>query len=238
MPINCLRKMEKATSSVNTLTAAFSKSCLVTVFICLTLFCRGALLSRRSFVVALFCRCAHIAALFCRALICRALKCRRFRVLNLDDTTSKNTTFVRCELELLEFTKRNNQTETQRLTCHPQMLTTRPFALRHRAEPVRKKKIAKVTCRTPNQPPEDSKIDIENGRGRWRHSRSNKEKKMETPGRDKRKLCSPLLCRPFSRHVGPRPRASRSLRLVPVKSGEIQKKKENLKIVLVTAKQD
>jgi hypothetical protein len=70
--------MEKATSSVNTLTAAFSKSCLVTVFICLTLFCRGALLSRRSFVVALFCRCAHSAALFCRALICRALKCRRF----------------------------------------------------------------------------------------------------------------------------------------------------------------
>jgi hypothetical protein len=73
MPINCLRKMEKATSSVNTLTAAFSKSCLVTEFICLTLFCRGALLSRRSFVVALFCRCAHIAALFCRV-----LKCRRF----------------------------------------------------------------------------------------------------------------------------------------------------------------
>jgi hypothetical protein len=53
-------------------------SSLVTVFMCLTLFCRGALLSRRYFVVALFCRCAHIAALFCRALICRALKCRRF----------------------------------------------------------------------------------------------------------------------------------------------------------------
>jgi hypothetical protein len=100
MPINCLRKMEKATSSVNTLTAAFSKSCLVTVFICLTLFCRGALLSRRSFVAALFCRgallswrsfvaglfcrCAHIAALFCRALICRALKCRRFVVINYE----------------------------------------------------------------------------------------------------------------------------------------------------------
>jgi hypothetical protein len=84
IPINCLRKMEKATSSVNTLTAAFSKSCLVTVFISLTLFCRGALLSWRSFVAALFCRCAHIAALFCRALICRALicralKCRRFQ---------------------------------------------------------------------------------------------------------------------------------------------------------------
>jgi hypothetical protein len=41
----------------------------------------------------------------------------------------------------------------------------------------KKKKIAKVTCRTPNQPPNHSKIDIENGRRRWRHSRSNKEKK-------------------------------------------------------------
>jgi hypothetical protein len=65
-----------------------------------------------------------------------------------------------------------------------------------------------------------------------------KKKKMETPGPDKRKLCSPLLCRPFSRHVEPRPRASRSLRLVPMKSGETQKKKENLKIVLVTGKHD
>jgi hypothetical protein len=45
--------------------------------------------------------------------------------------------------------------ETQNATIHlsPPMLTTRPFALRHRAEPVKKKKIAKVTCRTPNQPP-------------------------------------------------------------------------------------
>jgi hypothetical protein len=56
-----------------------------------------------------------------------------------------------------------------------------------------KKKIAKVTCRTPNQPPKDSKIDIENGRRRWRHSRSNKEKKkLETPGPDKRKLGVPV----------------------------------------------
>jgi hypothetical protein len=93
-----------------------------------------------------------------------------------------------------------------------------------------------VTCRTPNQPPKTPKIDIENGRGRWRHSRSKKEKKMGTPGPDK--TLQPPLCRPFSRHVGPRPRASRSLRLVPVKSGETQKKKENLKIVLVTAKHD
>jgi hypothetical protein len=61
MPINCLRKMEKATSSVNTLTAAFSKSCLVTVFICLTLFCHGALLSRRSFVAALILRLSFVA---------------------------------------------------------------------------------------------------------------------------------------------------------------------------------
>jgi hypothetical protein len=46
--------------------------------------------------------------------------------------------------------------ETQNATIHlsPPMLTTRPFALRHRAEPV-KKKIAKVTCRTPNQPPKE-----------------------------------------------------------------------------------
>jgi hypothetical protein len=72
--------------------------------------------------------------------------------------------------------------ETQNATIHlsPPMLTTRPFALRHRAEPVKKKKkIAKVTCRTPNQPPKDLQKNIENGRGRWRHSRSNKEKKME-----------------------------------------------------------
>jgi hypothetical protein len=73
MPINCLRKMEKATSSINTLTAAFSKSCLVPRYFVAALFCRGALLSLRSFVAALFCRCAHIAVLFCRA-----LKCRRF----------------------------------------------------------------------------------------------------------------------------------------------------------------
>jgi hypothetical protein len=71
--------------------------------------------------------------------------------------------------------------ETQTATIHlsPQMLTTRPFALRHRAEPVKKKKIAKVTCRTPNQPPNDLQKNIENGRGRWRHSRSNKEKKKK-----------------------------------------------------------
>jgi hypothetical protein len=56
MPINCLRKMEKATSSVNTLTAAFSKSCFVTVFICLTLFCRGALLSLCSYCGSLLSR--------------------------------------------------------------------------------------------------------------------------------------------------------------------------------------
>jgi hypothetical protein len=67
------------------------------------------------------------------------------------------------------------------------------------------------------------------------HDPTKKKKwKLQVPT----KLCSPLLCRPFSRHVGPRPRASRSLRLVPVKSGETQKKKENLKIVLVTAKHD
>jgi hypothetical protein len=64
MPINCLRKMEKATSSVNTLTAAFSKSCLVTVFICLTLFCRGALLSWRSFVAALILRLSFVTRSF------------------------------------------------------------------------------------------------------------------------------------------------------------------------------
>jgi hypothetical protein len=64
MPINCLRKMEKATSSVNTLTAAFSKSCLVTVFICLTLFCRGAVLSWRSFVAALILRLSFVARSF------------------------------------------------------------------------------------------------------------------------------------------------------------------------------
>ncbi|KAJ3629471.1 hypothetical protein MTP99_013863 [Tenebrio molitor] len=115
------------------------------------------------------------------------------------------------------------------------MLTTRPFALRHRAEPV-KKKIAKVTCRTPNQPPKTqkstSKMDEDAGDI---HDPTKKKKwKLQVPT----KLCSPLLCRPFSRHVGPRPRASRSLRLVPVKSGETQKKKENLKIVLVTAKHD
>jgi hypothetical protein len=73
MLINCLRKMEKATSSVNTLTAAFSKSCLVTVFICLTLFCRGALLSRRSFFVALFCRCALLLLRsYCGSILSRA----------------------------------------------------------------------------------------------------------------------------------------------------------------------
>jgi hypothetical protein len=101
------------------------------------------------------------------------------------------------------------------------MLTTRPFALRHRAEPVKKKN--RESDLPHSQPTsQSSKIDIENGRGRWRHSRSNKEKKwkLQVPT----KLCSPLLCRPFSRHVGPRPRASRSLRLVPVKSGETQKK--------------
>jgi hypothetical protein len=72
MPINCLRKMEKAKA----LTAAFSKSCLVTVFICLTLFCRGALLSRRSFVVALFCRCALLSLRsYCGSLLSRAHLC-------------------------------------------------------------------------------------------------------------------------------------------------------------------
>jgi hypothetical protein len=66
-------KNGKATSSVNTLTAAFSKSCLVTVFICLTLFCRGVLLSRRSFVVALFCRCALLSLRsYCGSLLSRA----------------------------------------------------------------------------------------------------------------------------------------------------------------------
>jgi hypothetical protein len=35
----------------------------------------------------------------------------------------------------------------------PQMLTTRPFALQRRAEPVYKKN-REVTCRTPNQPPD------------------------------------------------------------------------------------
>jgi hypothetical protein len=65
-------KNGKATSSVNTLTAAFSKSCLVTVFICLTLFCRRALLSRRSFVAALFCRGALLSLRsFVAALILR-----------------------------------------------------------------------------------------------------------------------------------------------------------------------
>jgi hypothetical protein len=59
--------------------------------------------------------------------------------------------------------------ETQNATIHlsPPMLTTRPFALRHRAEPVKKKKIAKVTCRTPNQPPKlqksTSKMDEDAG---------------------------------------------------------------------------
>jgi hypothetical protein len=85
--------------------------------------------------------------------------------------------------KLLGFTKRNNQTEkrkrkTQRLTCHPQcwprdrsLFDTEPNRWK------KKKKIAKVTCRTPNQPPKDLQKNIENGRGRWRHSRSNKEKK-------------------------------------------------------------
>jgi hypothetical protein len=73
MPINCLRKMEKATSSVNTLTAAFSKFCLVTGFICLTLFCGGALLSWRSFVAALFCRCVLLSLRsYCGSLLSRA----------------------------------------------------------------------------------------------------------------------------------------------------------------------
>jgi hypothetical protein len=81
--------------------------------------------------------------------------------------------------------------ETQNATIHlsPPMLTTRPFALRHRAEPVKKKN--RESDLPHSQPTSQySKIDIENGRGRWRHSRSNKGKKMETPGPDKRKLRS------------------------------------------------
>jgi hypothetical protein len=114
--------------------------------------------------------------------------------------------------------------ETQNATTHLSPPNVNNHATVRSSTPSRtgERKIAKVTCRTPNQPPKHSKIDIENGRRRWRHSRSNKEKKwkLQVPT----KLCSPLLCRPFSRHVGPRPRASRSLRLVPVKSGETQKK--------------
>jgi hypothetical protein len=118
VPINCLRKMEKATSSVNTLTAAFSKSCLATVFICLTLFCRGALLSWRSFVAALFCRCAHIAALFCRA-----LKCRRFRLLyvsTLSADKSKSICLSSClnfvpTIDLISFISRYRSPILQQL---------------------------------------------------------------------------------------------------------------------------
>jgi hypothetical protein len=54
MPINCLRKMEKATSSVNTLTAAFSKSCH-------SVYLSHAILSRRSFVAALILRLSFVA---------------------------------------------------------------------------------------------------------------------------------------------------------------------------------
>jgi hypothetical protein len=64
MPINCLRKMEKANLQPR-------------IWKFLLLF-QNPVLSQclfvsRYFVAALFCRCAHIAALFCRA-----LKCRRF----------------------------------------------------------------------------------------------------------------------------------------------------------------
>jgi hypothetical protein len=70
--------------------------------------------------------------------------------------------------------------ETQNATTHLSPPNVNNHATVRSSTPSRtgeKKKIAKVTCRTPNQPPKDLQKNIENGRGRWRHSRSNKEKK-------------------------------------------------------------
>jgi hypothetical protein len=70
------------------------------------------------------------------------------------------------------------------------MLTTRPFALRHRAEPAKKKKIAKVTCRTLNQPPNTQKSTSKMDEDAGDIHDPTKKKKLETPGPDKRKLWS------------------------------------------------
>jgi hypothetical protein len=63
--------------------------CFFKILSCHSVYLSHAILSRRSFVAALFCRCAHIAALFCRALICRALKCRRFLSIAQDSGVDK-----------------------------------------------------------------------------------------------------------------------------------------------------
>jgi hypothetical protein len=68
--------------------------------------------------------------------------------------------FAPCELEtsrVYETQQPDKRWKTQKRNdslVALQMLTTRPFALQRRAEPVYTKKIAKVTCRTPNQPPD------------------------------------------------------------------------------------
>jgi hypothetical protein len=69
--------------------------------------------------------------------------------------------------------------ETQNATTHLSPPNVNNHATVRSSTPSRtgERKIAKVTCRTPNQPPKDLQKNIENGRGRWRHSRSNKEKK-------------------------------------------------------------
>jgi hypothetical protein len=80
--------------------------------------------------------------------------------------------------------------ETQNATTHLSPPNVNNHATVRSSTPSRtgERKIAKVTCRTPNQPPKDLQKNIENGRGRWRHSRSNKEKKNGNPSPDKRKL--------------------------------------------------
>jgi hypothetical protein len=57
-----------------------------------------------------------------------------------------------------------------------------------------KKKIAKVTCRTPNQPPKTQKstlkMDEDAGDTHDPTKKKKKKKNLETPGPDKRKLWS------------------------------------------------
>jgi hypothetical protein len=81
MPINCLR------NGKSNLLRKYIDCCFFKILSCHSVYLSHAILSRRSFVAALFCRGALLSLAlilslhsYCRALFCRALKCRRFVV--------------------------------------------------------------------------------------------------------------------------------------------------------------